>query len=142
MRVAALCFIIGTVLCAAAPSLGVLILGRILVGVGGGFGNQAVPLFLSAIRDGARNLRGGLNILFQLAVTVGIFIANLVNYGTNKINGWGWRLALGGAAVPAALLALGGIFLLDIPTSLIERGHYEEGKRVLQKVRGAQDVEK
>jgi hypothetical protein len=28
------------------------------------------------------NLRGALNILFQLAVTIGIFVAQLINYGT------------------------------------------------------------
>jgi len=28
------------------------------------------------------NLRGALNILFQLAVTIGIFAAQLINYGT------------------------------------------------------------
>ncbi|CAM6103623.1 unnamed protein product [Calypogeia fissa] len=139
MRIAALCVIMGTVLCAAAPVLPVLILGRIVLGVGVGFGNQAVPLYLSEMAP--TNLRGGLNILFQLAVTVGIFAANLVNYGTNKINGWGWRLALGGAGVPGALLTLGSILLLDTPNSLVDRGHYEEGKRVLQKVRGVEDVD-
>ncbi|CAM6085441.1 unnamed protein product [Calypogeia fissa] len=139
MRVAASCFVIGTVLCASAPVLYVVIIGRVILGIGVGFANQAVPLYLSEMAP--TNLRGGLNILFQLAVTVGIFSANLVNYGTSKINGWGWRLALGGASVPACLLAIGAIVLYDTPNSLIERGQYEKGKRVLQKVRGVDDVE-
>jgi hypothetical protein len=43
---------------------------------------QAVPLFLSEIAP--TRIRGGLNILFQLNVTIGILFANLVNYGTSK----------------------------------------------------------
>lgn len=100
---------------------------------------QAVPLYLSEMAP--TNLRGGLNILFQLAVTVGIFVANLVNYGTNKIKGWGWRLALGGAGVPAVILGVGALVLFDTPNSLIARGKFEEGKKVLRKARGVEDVE-
>lgn len=43
---------------------------------------QAVPVFLSEIAP--TRIRGGLNILFQLNVTIGILFANLVNYGTAK----------------------------------------------------------
>ena len=37
------------------------------------------------------NKRGALNILFQLATTIGILVAQLVNYG---VRNWaeGWRL--------------------------------------------------
>lgn len=41
---------------------------------------QATPLYLSEMAP--YNLRGALNILFQLAVTIGIFAAQLINYGT------------------------------------------------------------
>lgn len=43
---------------------------------------QAVPLFLSEIAP--TRIRGGLNILFQLNVTIGILFANIVNYFTAK----------------------------------------------------------
>ncbi|KAH0933892.1 hypothetical protein HID58_011009 [Brassica napus] len=49
-------------------------------------------------------LRGGLNIVFQLMVTIGILIANLVNYFTATVHPNGWRIALGGAAIPAVIL--------------------------------------
>ncbi|BBM99169.1 MFS transporter, SP family, sugar:H+ symporter [Marchantia polymorpha subsp. ruderalis] len=139
MQIASACFVIGTVLCAAAQNMAMLIFGRVLLGCGVGFANQAVPLYLSEMAP--THLRGGLNILFQLAVTVGIFFANLVNYGTEKIDPWGWRLALGLAGIPAALLAIGGVLLLETPNSLIERGQMEKGKRVLQKVRGTPNVQ-
>ncbi|KAL8171359.1 hypothetical protein V2J09_023163 [Rumex salicifolius] len=140
MLIAGVFFLIGVVFNAAAQDLAMLIVGRILLGCGVGFANQAVPLFLSEIAP--TRIRGGLNILFQLNVTVGILFANLVNYGTNKIKGgWGWRLSLGLAGIPALLLTVGALLVVDTPNSLIERGHLEEGKAVLRKIRGTDNVE-
>ncbi|KAM7485558.1 hypothetical protein LguiA_001567 [Lonicera macranthoides] len=140
MLIAGVFFIIGVVLNAAAQDLAMLIAGRILLGCGVGFANQAVPLFLSEIAP--TRIRGGLNILFQLNVTIGILFANLVNYGTAKIEGgWGWRVSLGLAGVPAALLTVGALFVVDTPNSLIERGHHEEGKAVLKRIRGIDNIE-
>ncbi|KAI5349796.1 hypothetical protein L3X38_002685 [Prunus dulcis] len=86
------------VLNAAFHDLALVIIGRILLGCGIGFGNQVVPLFLSEIAP--TRIRGGLNILFQLNATIGILLATLVNYGASKIKGgWGWRLSLGLAAM-------------------------------------------
>lgn len=140
MVIAGIFFIIGVILNAAALNLAMLILGRISLGCGVGFANQAVPLFLSEIAP--TRIRGALNILFQLNVTVGILFANLVNYGTAKIKGgWGWRLSLGLAGIPALLLTVGSLIVSDTPNSLIERGKLEEGKRVLRKIRGIDNVE-
>ncbi|KAM7280916.1 hypothetical protein ACFE04_008050 [Oxalis oulophora] len=140
MLIAGVFFLIGVALNAAAQNLAMLIIGRILLGCGVGFANQAVPLFLSEIAP--TRIRGGLNILFQLNVTIGILFANLVNYGTDKITGgWGWRLSLGLAGIPATLLTLGALFVTDTPNSLIERGQFEEGKRVLRKIRGTENIE-
>ena len=87
-------------------------------------------------------LRGTLNIGLQLMITVGIFSANLVNYGAARIRGgWGWRLSLGLAAVPAGIVTAGSLFLPDTPNSLISRGYHEEARRVLRRIRGTDDVE-
>ncbi|KAG7991564.1 hypothetical protein I3843_02G082800 [Carya illinoinensis] len=140
MLIAGVFFIVGTVFNAAAQNLAMLIIGRIMLGCGVGFANQAVPLFLSEIAP--TRIRGGLNILFQLNVTIGILFANLVNYGSNKIHGgWGWRLSLGLAGIPAGLLTVGALLVVDTPNSLIERGHLDEGKAVLRKIRGTDNIE-
>lgn len=55
--------------------------------------------------------------------------------------GWGWRLSLGLAGIPAVLLTVGALLVVDTPNSLIERGHLEEGKAVLKKIRGTDNVE-
>ncbi|XP_024382260.1 sugar transport protein 7 isoform X2 [Physcomitrium patens] len=115
-----------------------LIIGRMLLGAGVGFANQSVPLYLSEMAPA--RLRGGLNIMFQLATTIGILAANIINYGTDKLHSWGWRLSLGLAAVPAVLLTLGGLYCPETPNSLIERGKTEQGRHILAKIRGTEDV--
>ena len=68
--------------------------------------------------------RGGLNICFQLSITIGIFIANLFNYYfAHILDGQGWRLSLGLGAVPA------------------ERDRLEEARKELQKLRGTTEVD-
>ncbi|XP_027330284.1 sugar transport protein 7 isoform X1 [Abrus precatorius] len=132
-------FLIGSALNASAVNLAMLILGRVMLGVGIGFGNQAIPLYLSEMAP--THLRGGLNMMFQVATTFGIFTANMVNYGTQRIKPWGWRLSLGLAAVPALLMTVGGIFLPETPNSLIERGSKEKGRKLLEKIRGTTEVD-
>nr|GMD63050.1 sugar transport protein 8-like [Ipomoea batatas]GME05439.1 sugar transport protein 8-like [Ipomoea batatas]GME11405.1 sugar transport protein 8-like [Ipomoea batatas] len=140
MQFASLFFLIGAVLNAAAMNLGMLIAGRICLGAGVGFGNQAVPLFISEIAP--PKYRGALNCSFQLLITFGILIANLINYGTSRMVGYGWRISLGGAAVPALILGFGSLLIHETPTSLIERGKKEEGLAALKKIRGLENVER
>ncbi|TMW85674.1 hypothetical protein EJD97_022732 [Solanum chilense] len=139
ISMASIFFIAGAVLSAAAENKSMLIFGRILFGIGVGFGNETVPLFLTEVAPIQH--RGAVNIMFQLFVTIGIFIANLVNYGTSTIHPYGWRMSLGFAAVPAVILFIGTFVITDTPTSLIERGNEEQGKSTLMKIRGVNDVE-
>ncbi|KAL4298040.1 hypothetical protein GQ457_12G022930 [Hibiscus cannabinus] len=137
--VGAVSFFLGGVINAAAVNIGMLIIGRILLGAGIGFGNQAVPLYLSEMAPAKH--RGAVNQLFQFTTCMGILIANLINYKTDKIHPWGWRLSLGLATVPATLMFVGGLALPETPNSLVEQGKLEEAKRVLIKVRGTPNVE-
>lgn len=144
-------FLIGAALGGAAYNVYMLILGRILLGVGVGFANQvleniafkkyilfnkilkyylifffclqSVPLYLSEIAP--PESRGAFNVGFQFCVGLGVLSANLINYGTEKIKGgWGWRISLAMAAAPATILTLGTLFLLpETPNSLIQRGN-------------------
>ncbi|MCD7461079.1 hypothetical protein HAX54_045104 [Datura stramonium] len=101
----------------AAVHITMLILGRILLGFGVGFANQSVPIYLSEIAP--YKYRGTFNVLFQLAITVGILIANIVNYLANKISGgWGWRVSLEG----------------------VPPGKADEAEQLLKKIRGVDNV--
>ncbi|OMP06397.1 Sugar/inositol transporter [Corchorus olitorius] len=89
MQIASLFFLLGVFLTAGGTNIEMVIIGRILHGCGVGFGNQAVPLFLSELAP--TKIRGALNICFQLFITIGILIANLVNYWASNIHPNGWR---------------------------------------------------
>ncbi|KAK6132223.1 hypothetical protein DH2020_034043 [Rehmannia glutinosa] len=144
-------FLTGAALGGAAHNIYMLIFGRILLGIGVGFTNQAVshkflcsavsPLYLSEMAP--PKYRGAFNFGFQLCVGTGVLIAYLINYGTEKIKGgWGWRISLAMAAVPASILTVGGLFLPETPNSLIQHGHDQQiAKKMLQKIRGSDDVE-
>uniref|UniRef100_A0A9I9DFH8 Major facilitator superfamily (MFS) profile domain-containing protein n=2 Tax=Cucumis melo TaxID=3656 RepID=A0A9I9DFH8_CUCME len=131
-------FLAGAALGGAAANVYMLLLGRILLGVGVGFTNQVCFLFCT--------LRQFLfiNNGFQLCVGIGVLSANLINYGTAKLNNTsGWRISLALAGVPASLLTFGSIFLPETPNSLIQRCDDEHltAKKMLQQIRGTDDVD-
>ncbi|KAF5456912.1 hypothetical protein F2P56_026332 [Juglans regia] len=134
-------FLAGSALGGAAFNVYMLIFGRILLGIGVGFANQSVPLYLSEMAP--PNCRGAMNIGFQLCAGIGVLSSNLINFGTEKIKGgWGWRISLAMAAVPASILTLGALFLPETPNSLIQNSNnHEKAKLMLQRVRGTNDVD-
>ncbi|KFK39191.1 hypothetical protein AALP_AA3G211700 [Arabis alpina] len=141
MMLGSLSFLAGALLNGLAINLEMLIIGRLLLGVGVGFANQSVPMYLSEMAPA--RIRGALNNFFQLAITIGILAANIVNYITTKLkNGVGWRLSLGLAGVPAVMMLVGSIFLPETPNSILERGNKEKAREMLQKIRGTMDVER
>ncbi|KAI0499675.1 hypothetical protein KFK09_017883 [Dendrobium nobile] len=143
MLIGGLLFLAGSAVGGAAMNVYMLITARILLGVGIGFTNQSIPLYLSEMSP--PKYRGALTGGFDICVSFGILVANLVNYGTQKIKaGWGWRISLSLAAIPAVLLFIGVLFLPETPTSIILRrgGNLDEARRVLQKIRGTKNVEK
>ncbi|KAK9085066.1 hypothetical protein Sjap_025477 [Stephania japonica] len=133
-------FLVGAIINGAAKNIAMLIIGRMLLGVGVGFANQSVPLYLSEMAP--YKFRGALNIGFQLMITIGILAANILNFFTDKIKaGYGWRISLGGAAVPAIMITLGSFFVPDTPNSILERSNPTKAKEMLRKIRGTNDVD-
>ncbi|KAJ0100014.1 hypothetical protein Patl1_20729 [Pistacia atlantica] len=134
-------FLAGSAFGGAAVNVYMLIIGRVLLGVGVGFANQSVPLYLSEMAPPRH--RGAINNGFQFSIGIGALSANFINYGTQKIEGgWGWRISLAMAAVPAAILTLGALFLPETPNSLIQRSNdHQNAKLMLQRVRGTPDVQ-
>ncbi|GKV17541.1 hypothetical protein SLEP1_g28032 [Rubroshorea leprosula] len=134
-------FLTGSALQGAASNLYMLIFGRVLLGVGLGFTNQSIPLYISEMA--LPRHRGKTNVFFALGAVVGSLVANITNFGTEKINGgWGWRLSLSMTAVPAAILILCTLFLPETPNSLIlSSKNHQKAKHVLERVRGTSDVQ-
>ncbi|XP_027903614.1 sugar transport protein 1-like [Vigna unguiculata] len=133
-------FLAGALLNGFAQHVWMLIVGRILLGFEIGCANQSVPIYMSEVAP--YKYRGALNMMFQLAITIGIFVANVLNYIFAKMeNGEGWRYSLGCAIVPAIMIMFGAIILPDSPSSLIERGLDEKAKKELIKIRGTTDID-
>lgn len=139
MLLAGLLFDVGVVLTAGAMDIAMLLCGRVLLGIAVAFASVSVTLYNSEMAPA--HLRGRLNQVFQVILTLGVVLAQIINVWTGRFQPWGWRVSLGLAGVPALVLTLGGIFLPDTPNSLIERGYEEEGYKVLQRIRGIRDVD-
>ncbi|KAI9074498.1 hypothetical protein K1719_043560 [Acacia pycnantha] len=138
MFLGGLFFLVGALLNGFALNVAMLIIGRLLLGFGVGYCNQSVPLYLSEMAP--PNIRGALNMGFQMMITIGILFANLINYLTAELEN-GWRYSLGIGAVPALLLCIASLFLGDTPNSMIQRGEYGRAKIMLQKIRGTEHVD-
>lgn len=67
------CFAIGAVLQAAAVDIAMLIIGRCVLGLGVGIGTMIGPVYLAEMAP--PKLRGTLNVIFQLFITIGILAA-------------------------------------------------------------------
>ncbi|KAK3414719.1 hypothetical protein EUGRSUZ_H00045 [Eucalyptus grandis] len=133
-------FLLGALINAAAWDIYMLMVGRNLLGIGLGFVTRSVPLYLSEMAPYKH--RGSLNALFQLSISVGILCANVVNHFTQKMaNGEGWRVSLGGAAVPALIIGVSAFFLPNSPNSILEEGNPTEAREMLRRIRGVSDCE-
>jgi EmrB/QacA subfamily drug resistance transporter len=99
LTVVLLAFAVGSAVCALAPSLGVLVSGRVIQGVGGGI----FPLAFGIIRETFPAERvataiGGISATFGIGGGVGLVIAGLI---TESL-GASWLFWLGLMALPAA----------------------------------------
>lgn len=80
-------------------------------------------------------------MFFSFSDSASLTVIDVVFCDDRIKGGWGWRLSLGLAGIPAVLLTVGALLVVDTPNSLIERGRTEEGKAVLKKIRGTDNVE-
>jgi MFS transporter, SP family, galactose:H+ symporter len=132
----AIIFAAGGLACAAATGPAVLVVGRIVVGLGIGLASAAVPVYISEVSPA--NARGWQVSLFQLAITVGILAAYIVDYAFAAIQGWRWMFGL--AVVPATIFGFGMLFLPESPRWLARRGHHDKARATLMRIRGTSDV--
>src|SRR3984957_17197571 len=120
-------FILGAIICAAAVSEIALIVGRTIVGLGIGLASSTVPLYISEVSPA--KARGWQVSLFQLAITIGILAAYLVDYAFAQSEQWRW------------MLGLGMLYMPETPRWLVKNGQIEKAVGVLKKIRGTQNVE-
>ncbi len=127
----AVIFIVGSILCAFAPNIIILIVSRIFIGFAVGIVNFVVPLYLSEISPKA--LRGTLVSLYQWAITAGILFSYIINsVFAHAVYNWRWMLFAG--VVPSLVLLIGMSFMQDTPRWLVSKNRDEEAKKVFNKI--------
>src|SRR6184192_1246058 len=136
LLVTAAIFGIGALASAVAPSPAILIASRVVLGLAIGLASTNVPVYLSEVAPA--HARGWVVSLFQLAVTVGIVVAYLIDYVFAGVEAWRWMLGL--AVAPALVFGTGMFFLPETPRWLIRGGHHEVAHRVLVRIRELGDV--
>lgn len=117
---ASVVFLVGALGSGFASGFVSLVLFRVLLGAGVGIASSLIPTYLSELSPTAK--RGSLTGLFQLMVMTGILLAYISNYALSNLY-TGWRWMLGGAAIPAAILFAGALFLPESPRFLVRCGH-------------------
>ena len=135
----AVIFMTGSIMCALAPNVLVLIISRIFVGFAVGIVNFVVPFYLSEISQKA--LRGTLVSLYQWAITAGILFSYVINSAfANAIYSWRWMLFAG--VVPSLILLVGMSLMQDTPRWLVSKKREEEAKKVFKKIEPDIDADK
>lgn len=77
--------------------------------------------------------------LNQVALTSGIVISYLIDYAFAGSQAWRWMFAM--AVIPAAAFGIGLIFIPNSPRWLVSRGHVDQARAVLKRIRHPDQVE-
>lgn len=123
-----LIFFVGALGSAFSPEFWTLMLSRIVLGIAVGASSALIPTYLAELSPAEK--RGSMSSLFQLMVMSGILLAYITNYSFSGLYS-GWRIMLGFAAIPAAILFLGALILPESPRFLVKDGRLDEAKEVL-----------
>ncbi|GAA5169556.1 sugar porter family MFS transporter [Amycolatopsis dongchuanensis] len=124
---AAVVVVAGTLAATFSPTFTLLVVSRLVIGVGIGFSSSTVPTYLSELAPA--RVRGAMGALNQIFIVLGILIAFLVSYGLGSSGNW--RLMFAGAIVPAVVLFAGLTLLPETPRWLLKNGREDEARSVL-----------
>jgi len=128
-------FTLGSLVQALAPATAILVAGRLIVGAGVGVAAVAAPLYAAELAPTA--LRGRFVSAYQLAITIGIFLAYLVDGWLSQ--GDAWRFMLGASAVPGLLLFGVALIAPKSPRWLMKMNRRADAAAELRKIRPGVD---
>ena len=127
-------FMLGTVLVAISLDPYTAIFGRLIMGFAVGISAMIVPMYLSEISP--PKIRGTVIFMFQLAITIGLFIAFVINYTLQD----SWREMFWFGVIPSAILGIGMIFMPKSPRWLALKGKTSHATQVLQNLHKRDNV--
>ncbi|KAI9734048.1 MAG: hexose transporter hxt1 [Claussenomyces sp. TS43310] len=112
-----------------------IVMGRWVAGFGIGACSVLVPLYMS--ESAPKHVRGAVVCCYQLFVTIGIFTADCINYGTETRNDTGsYRIPMAIGYIWALILGIGMIFMPESPRWDIRRGNHDRGFNTMTKFYG------
>ncbi|KAK3767610.1 hypothetical protein RRG08_003871 [Elysia crispata] len=133
----AVVFTVGGVILGVANGPGMILAGRITVGAAIGIVSCVVPVYVAECSPA--NIRGSLVTLFQVFVTLGIWLSAVLSVAFHDVE-YGWRYMLGLSAIPSILMYIFFLFLPESPRYLILIGSVDEAQKTLEWIRDSPDV--
>ena len=127
-------FTVGSALQTGSISYAMLVVARLIGGVGIGMLSMIAPLYISEISPA--ETRGSLLVLEEFSIVSGIVIAFWITYGTQYIpSEWAWRLPFLLQLVPGLILGGGILFFPYSPRWLVSQGRDQEALQSLARLR-------
>ncbi|GJC88462.1 hexose transporter-like protein [Colletotrichum tofieldiae] len=112
-------------------------IGRLVNGVGIGALSVVVPMYQSESTPAI--IRGVIVSTYQLFITLGIWLAEVVNFAThNKVGSASWRIPNGLGFAWALILGGGILFLPESPRFAFRQGREDEARRNIAKLAGVE----
>ncbi|KAL2680351.1 hypothetical protein Neosp_007948 [[Neocosmospora] mangrovei] len=140
LSIAVVVFLIGNTLQITAMHSWVhMTIGRLVAGFGVGALSIGVPMFQSECSP--REIRGAVVASYQLMISLGILVSNLVNYGVREIQETdaSWRVIIGIEMAFSLPLGLGILMAPESPRWLAMRDDWEGSRLSLARLRGMKD---
>ncbi|GAB1729434.1 hypothetical protein NU195Hw_g4384t1 [Hortaea werneckii] len=110
-------------------------LGRWVAGLGVGGLSVLTPMYQS--ETAPRQVRGAMVSMYQLFITLGIFLADCINYGTkSNSTAYAWKLPLGIGFIWPLIMGVGICFLSESPRWDYRHGRIERARETLSKSYG------
>lgn len=134
-------FVLSSMVAAAASNITLLVLGRILGGLGVGLASLLSPLYIAEIAPA--KIRGRLIGANQLAIVTGIFIVYFVNAAivSTHSQDWsqtvGWRWMFGMGVIPGLIFFVLLFLVPESPRYLVAKGKNEAALAILKRVSGS-----
>ncbi|KAJ4297282.1 glucose transporter [Collariella sp. IMI 366227] len=127
-------FCIGAIFQVCATNVPLLVVGRLVAGVGVGIVSVLVPLYQSEMAP--KWIRGTLVCAYQLSITAGLLAAATVNILTYRLqSAAAYRIPIGLQLTWAVILALGLCVLPETPRYLVKRGLKDAAALSLSRLR-------
>ncbi|EOA92310.1 uncharacterized protein SETTUDRAFT_162736 [Exserohilum turcica Et28A] len=105
-------------------------LGRWVAGLGVGALSVLTPMYQS--ETAPRYVRGALVSCYQLFITLGIFTAYCINFGTEaRRSSFAWKLPMGIGFIWSAIMIVGIIFMQESPRWEYRRGKIDSAKHTI-----------